>query len=192
MDYGLPKTVNICGTEFAVRYDYRVILEIFEVLNEPDISDQERALAVLQIFYVEWQEIPDYEAAIKECINFINCGRTEEPGKKQPQLVNWEQDYQIIVAPINRVLGYEIRAKEYDPETNTGGVHWYTLVSAYMEIGGDCLFSQVVRIREKKAKGKPLDKAEKEFYRKNRELVDIKRHYTEADDELIEYWTGKK
>ena len=103
--------------------------------------------------------------------------------------MDWSQDFQLIVAPINRVLGYEIRSKEYDSNTNTGGVHWWTFLSAYQEIG-DCLFAQVVRIREKKAKGKALDKSDRDFYRKNRDLVDIKVHYTEIEDELVKQWTG--
>ena len=36
MSYGLPKSVEIDGQEFAIRYDYRVILDIFEAMNDPD------------------------------------------------------------------------------------------------------------------------------------------------------------
>ena len=35
MEYGLPKSVEIGGTKFEIRYDFRVILEIFEALNDP-------------------------------------------------------------------------------------------------------------------------------------------------------------
>lgn len=189
MGYGLPKSVNIGGEDFSIRYDYRVILDIFEAINDPDLNDEERALAVLQMFYPDFDRIEDYDAAIRECLKFINGGKEEETGKKQPQLVCWEQDFPHIVAPVNRVLGEEIRAVEYDIEMNTGGLHWWTFLSAYYEIG-DCLFAQIVRIREKKAKGKKLDKSEQEFYKKNRDIIDIKRHYTEAEDDIIKAWTG--
>ena len=36
MSYGLPKSVDIDGQEFAIRYDYRVILDIFEAMNDPE------------------------------------------------------------------------------------------------------------------------------------------------------------
>ena len=49
MSYGLPKSVEINGKEFAIRYDYRVILDIFEAMNDPDSSEEDRALDVLQI-----------------------------------------------------------------------------------------------------------------------------------------------
>lgn len=189
MSYALPKSVVIGGRDFPIRYDYRVILDIFEAMNDPELTDQERALAVLQMFYVDFDAIEDYEAAIRECFWFINGGKYEESSKKKPRLVAWEQDFPYIAAPINRVLGYEIRAVEYDPETNTGGLHWWTFLSAYMEIG-DCLFAQVVGIRSKKARGKKLDASDQEFYRRNRDLVDIKARYTEAEEELLKQWTG--
>ena len=189
MKYGLPKSVEIDGQEFAIRYDYRVILDIFEAMNDPELSDQERAFAMLQVFYVDFELLTNYEAAIKECIRFINGGQEEKAGKKSPNLVSWEQDFSLIVAPVNRVLGYETRAVEYDEDNNTGGLHWWTFLSAYYEIG-DCLFAQVVRIREKKAKGKKLDKSEQEFYRKNRDLVDLKTNYTEVENDLVKMWTS--
>lgn len=189
MSYALPKSVVIGGRDFPIRYDYRVILDIFEAMNDPELTDQERALAVLQMFYVDFDAVEDCEAAIRECFWFINGGKYEDSSKKKPRLVAWEQDFPYIAAPINRVLGYEIRAVEYDPETNTGGLHWWTFLSAYMEIG-DCLFAQVVGIRSKKARGKKLDASDQEFYRRNRDLVDIKARYTEAEEELLKQWTG--
>lgn len=189
MSYGLPKSVEIDGQEFEIRYDFRVILEIFEALNDPELDDQDRALTVLQIFYVDFENLTDYDAAIRQCFRFINGGEESPAERKNSKLVDWELDFPRIIAPVNRVLGYEARAKEYDSESNSGGLHWWTFLSAYLEIG-DCLFAQIVRIREKKAKGKTLDKSDREFYRKNRDLIDIKTHYTEAEDSLMKLWAG--
>ena len=50
------------------------------------------------------------------------------------------------------------------------------------------MFAQIVRIRSLKAKGKKLDKADQEFYRENRRLIDIKQKYTEADELAISKW----
>ena len=43
-----------------------------------------------------------------------------------------------------------------------------------MEIG-DCLFSQVVNIRQKKAKHKKLEKWEKEFLNANKDLITLQK-----------------
>ena len=44
----------------------------------------------------------------------------------------------------------------------------------------------------KKAKGKSLDKSDREFYRKNRDIIDIKHTYSEAENKLVSFWTGAK
>ena len=190
MGYELPTSVEIDGLEFAIRTDFRVILDIFAALDDSELNDQERAFAVLQMFYPDFDELVNYDAAIKELFKFINGGTEDVDQRRRPKLVDWQQDSQYIIAPINHVIGTEIRAIPYDMETNTGGLHWWTFLAAYTEIG-DCLFAQIVRIRDQKARGKKLDKSDQEFYKKNREIVDIKRRYTPEEDEFIKKWTGR-
>ena len=188
MYYELPTSVTVHGEEFPVRYDYRAVLDIFAAIADPELNDRERAEAVLGIFYPDAERITDPGEALRQCFRFISMGE-EDGGRKEPRLVDWEKDFPLIVAPVNRVLGYEIRAVPYDGENNTGGVHWYTFLGAYYEIGGDCTFAQVVGIRDKLRRHKKLDKAEQAWYRKHRQMVDIKTKYTEAEEELVSAWT---
>jgi hypothetical protein len=74
-------------------------------------------------------------------------------------------------------------------ENNTGGLHWWTFLAAYMEMGGDCLMSQIVHIRDKQAHGKPLDKQERQWLRRNRNLVELRPKFTSAEEDLIKKWT---
>ena len=189
MLYTLPKSVEIDGTEFPIRYDFRCILDIIEAMNDPDLSDDDKALATLQIFYPDYEAIKNYDEALKQCFWFIDCGDTR-PRKKKPRLIDWESDFEYIIAPVNRVLGYEARAVEYNAQENTGGLHWWTFVSAYMEIGGDCLLSTIVSIRDKQARGKKLEKYEREWARNNADLLRIKQRFSESDDEMLKQWTG--
>lgn len=188
MNYDLPKTLNICGTEYNIRYDYRCILEICAAMEDPELDKQDKAIVALVIFYPDFEDMPPehYQEAVNKCFWFISGGE-EDQGKKGPKLVSWDQDIKYIIAPVNKVLGQEIRAIQYDAKTNTGGLHWWTFLSAYLEIG-DCVFAQIVRIRNLKAKGKKLDKADQEWYRQNRHLVDIKQTFTETENEILKEW----
>lgn len=185
MEYTLPKTAHVNGREYSIRSDYREILDICEALTDPELTGQEKAEVMLGIFYPDLEDIPpeDLQEAAKQCVWFINCGETEKRQRPAPKLMDWSQDFRYIAAPINRVLGKEIRELEY--------LHWWTFISAYYEIG-DCLFAQIVRIRSLKVRGKPLDKAEQEWYRENRDLVDLKTTITEAENEVLNAWLGKK
>ena len=188
MNYYLPKTVTVGGEILQIRYDFRVILEILEMLNDPDLEAADKAEALIDMFYVNPEEITNAKEAVEQCYTFIDMG--ERNDTKSPRLVDWEQDFNYIIAPINRVLGREVREIPYDIETNTGGLHWWSFMGAYMEIGSDCMFSQIVSIRDKRARGKKLEKYEKEWLRRNIQLVDFKHKYSEAENELSKQWMG--
>ena len=46
----------------------------------------------------------------------------------------------------------------------------------------------MVSIRDKKARGKSLDKQERDFYRRNRDIVDLKTTYSETEADLLAAW----
>lgn len=192
----LPKNLDVCGVSYEIRSDYRAVLDICTVLSDPELNDQDKAIASLDILYpafagstIEGKGKPEtvlmppehYHEAIKQCFWFINCGMTAS-GKRRPKLVDWEKDFKYIVAPVNRVCGKEIRSVEY--------MHWWTFIATYQEIG-DCTFAQMIRIRERLAKGKALDKTDREWYRQNRDIVDLKAVYTAQENKTLSKWMGK-
>lgn len=184
MIYGLPKSLEISGEEYGIRSDYRDILDIMEILNDVDITDHERGYLALMFFYEDFEKIPpqNYREAVEKCFWFISGGKPEA-GRKSPRLVDWEKDFPHIVSPVNHVIGYEIRAVEY--------LHWWTFLAAYMEIK-ECVFSQIVRIRNLQAKGKPLDKQDREWYRQNADLVRIPTKLSREEREYLEKMSGSR
>lgn len=182
--YTLPKAVDVDGTMYAIRSDYRAVLDIITALSDPELDGEAKGAALLTIFYPDFAQIPpeSWPKAVDRCMWFISGGREDRDTKNRPQLISWAQDFPLIVGPVNRAIGGEIREMP--------SLHWWTFLSAFAEIG-DCTFAQVVRIRERKATGKALDKTEREWYRKNRHLVDIKRVYTDAENDILEAWSGK-
>lgn len=182
MNYNLPLSLEICGVEYEIRSDYRNVLDIYEALNDSELSEKERSFAALYILYPDFENMPPehYEEAAKKLLWFINCGQEDDNESKQPKLMDWEQDFPLIVAAINQMVGYDIR----DPKVY---MHFWTFISYYQDIK-DCLFAQVVSIRYKLIKGKKLDKQEQEFLRHNRKLVEFKRKYTAADEDLLKQW----
>ena len=192
MIYDLPKTVIVDGAELPIRYDYRVILTILEMLGDPDLPDTAKAEGMIELFFVEPEKVHHARAAVEACYDFIDMGEADD--KKSPRVMDWEQDFRYIVAPVNRVLGYECRDVPYDFDANTGGLHWWTFMAAYMEIGGDCMFSQIVSIRDKLARGKKLEKYERDWLSRNRRIVDLRQKMSQAENDLASAWMsgGKK
>lgn len=176
----LPVSAEVGGVEYDIRSDYRAALDLCAALSDPELDGQERAAVALEIFYPDAAAIPPehYEEAVAQCLRFLSGGVEEEP-RPGPRLVDWSQDFPYIAAPINRVMGQEIRSAEY--------LHWWTFLAAYYEIG-ECTFSQIVSIRDKLARGKALDKSERAWYARNRHLVDFKRKYTEREEAVLSPW----
>lgn len=185
MNYSLPTSLEVNGTEYAIQSDFRAVLDILTALSQSDMTGQEKTLACLGVFYPDLDEMPvsDYQEALQACFRFIDKAPESKKQKKEPQIMSWEQDFDMIIAPVNRIAGCEIRSLPY--------LHWWTFLSYYQEIG-DCLFAQVVHIRDKKARGKTLDKQEREFYRNNREIIDLKTTYTESEKDVLAAWGIKK
>lgn len=190
MIYDLPVSVTVQGTEHPIRTDFRVMLDICSALTDPELNEEEKAAVCLDLFYPEVEKIPtDHLAeALERCFWFLSYGEQEQR-QKGPKLMDWEQDFQYIVAPVNRVAGQDIRAIPYDRHTGQGGLHWWTFLSYYYEIGGDCVFAQIVRIRDLLARGKQLDKHDAEWYRRNRHLVVLKTQYSQEEDAAVRAWT---
>ena len=67
MDLSLPKSLDICGTEYAIRYDFRVILEICAAMEDPELDKQDKAIVAMVIFYPDFEDMPPehYQEAIK-------------------------------------------------------------------------------------------------------------------------------
>lgn len=169
----LPTSLMIGEVAFRIRCGWRAILDIFSAQSDPDMDPEMCNEVLLKIFYPDWQQIPQYmiPEALKKAQEFMDCGHLPSEIPK-PRLVDWEQDAAIIFPSINKVAGREVRL---DPE-----IHWWTFHGWYMAIEGG-LFSTVLHIRQKQAKGKPLDKWDKEFFQDNRELVEIKKPLTAED-----------
>ncbi len=177
--FALPDSVTISGAEYPVRTDFRVILEIFVMLDDPDLTDSDKTEALLRMFYAE--RPPDAEAALHAFTDFVDPRHGSQSKKSSGRLIDWQQDFDLMVAPINHILGFECRAAEY--------LHWRTFLSAYLEIPPESVFARVLRIREKLRTGKKLEKNERSWYHKNRELVHLKPKFSQSEETILKEWT---
>lgn len=178
--FDLPTSVTVSGCEYPMRTDFRVILEIFIMLDDPDLTDADKTAALLRIFYVN--RPPDAKAALQAFTDFVDPRHSQKgERKKQSPLIDWQQDFDLMVAPINHILGFECRSVDF--------LHWHTFLAAYLEIPPESVFARVLRIREELRSGKKLEKYERTWYNKNRDLVHLKPKLSQAEEELIEAWT---
>jgi hypothetical protein len=178
--YDYPLTV-LNGEKMLVirsKCDYRVVLDVINALNDNELTDEEKAQCGLVIFYENYEEIQDPQEALKDMMTIISYGDdVEKSQQEKPQLMDWNKDFKYIAPPISRILGYDVRTPEKY-------CHFWTFISAYMEIG-ECQFSTIISIRSKRAKNQKLEKWEEEYVRENPELFEIKQKFTKEEEEFF-------
>ena len=149
------------------------------MLDDPDLSDADKTEALLRMFYVNHP--PDAEAALQAFTDFVEPRHGSKAKKSSGRLIDWSQDFDLMVAPINHILGYECRSANY--------LHWRTFLAAYLEIPPESVFARVLRIREKLRTGKKLEKYERTWYNKNRDLVHLRPKFSKAEEAILSVWT---
>ena len=173
----LPQALTIGGKEYEICSDFRIALLIFEAYDDPDLSPFDKAAVMLDSLFAYPEDIPSehLQEACAAASWFLDGGKEETEGKsttvepKSARLFSWTQDEQMIFSAINKVAGCEVRLLPF--------LHWWTFLGYFSEMG-EGLFTTVVSIRQKQAQRKPLEKWEKQFYEKNKDLVDIRKKYS--------------
>ena len=167
----LPKEAVIGGKTYGIHTDFREIIEIFACLQNEDLPEFLRWRIALNLFYDGEISDEDFAEAAEYFRWFIHCGQPEQkdPG---PVLLDWETDAQIIVADVNKVAGREIREAKH--------LHWWTFYGLFQSIGEGNL-SLLVGIRDKLNRGKKLEQHEKEYYRRNKDRVKLRKKYSASE-----------
>lgn len=176
--FTLPTTVKNGENVLKIRRecDYRIVLRVIEILNDPDFDEYEKAECSLRYFYENPSDIVDAESALSDMMQIINGGEVVKNHVKESPIMDWAHDFSKIAPPVSRVLGYDVRREEC--------THFWSFLGAYREIG-ECSFSTIISIRRKRMKGKALDKWEQEIYRENKEAIDLPMRLTPEEEEFL-------
>ncbi|MDE7098781.1 MAG: bacteriophage Gp15 family protein [Ruminococcus sp.] len=173
----LPESLEIGGKLYKINADFRVILNIFQAFDDPELTEREKCFVCMKNLFADFESIPekDLQTAINQAYWFVGGGNMPEKNDVQKaKIIDWEQDESLYFPAINKVAGFETRAVKF--------LHWWTFLGYFNEIG-EGLFSQILHIRSKKSDGKKLEKWEKEFLQKNKNIVEIRKKYTQEEIE---------
>lgn len=181
MIYNLPTSVEIDGIGYEIRSDYRAVLDILTALSDNDLKNAEKINVLLNIFYGD--EIPEnIGEAVQKCFGFISRNQPESDSRSTaPRLMDWQKDFNFIADAIMLKCGVDVRSVSY--------MHWWTFVGYYLNIG-DCFFAQIISLRKKLKKNQKLDAIDKEFYRDNKQIVDLPERLTAEDAAVLSEWLG--
>ena len=178
----LPESLEIDGIDYPIDADFRNILQIFLAFEDETLSDREKGFICLSRLFGDASQIPkkSIQQAYEAALNFLNYGNAGDTKEHRQKLMDWSKDESIVFPAINKAAGCEVRALPF--------LHWWTFMGYYQSIDPESLMGVVLSIRQKKQKGKKLEKWEKEFEQNNRELCELipKKARLSPEDEIKE------
>lgn len=170
--FDLPTSVEFGGRRWEINTDFRDVLLILEAFEDPDLTEWEKALICIRNLYRSRDIPPEQtQAAFDAALEFIDHFSAKDDGHS-PRTMDWTQDGPLIFPAVNRVAGFETRSAEY--------IHWWTFMGWFMEIR-DSTYATVLGLRNKRTRGKKLEKHEQEFWRENKGICELKTRYTEEE-----------
>lgn len=182
IETNLPFFLPVDGEEKEIYSDFRDVIKILIALKDGEVPNCERNFILLNNLYVDdWTAFTDIDEALKQAVWFIDCGKEyKEISENSPQIIDWEQDYSLICAAVNKNVNVlDVRQLKY--------MHWWTFCDYFGE-RGECRISTFAEIRDKMNRGKKLEKYEKEILRENREQIII---HDKADKDIEQELWGE-
>ena len=186
----IPTSITVDDKTYNIRKkgDYRMVFDTMDALNDVELSNDEKVISALMIFYEGMDDIESvlynthtknlYESMLK----FMEAG--DNSGlKTNHKLIDWKKDETLIASGINEVIKQEVRTIPY--------LHWWTFISYFMAIRDGSL-PYVVGIREKMVTGKKLEKSEREFMNKNPNYFTFVNSMQEQEQIIHEIWNVSK
>lgn len=99
----LPLSLLVAGEERAINCDFRDIIVICNAFNDPELTSSDKNLVMLNNLYVDnWMEFGNVEEAIKQASWFIDWGKEYKEAENLPKIMDWEQDFNMIVAAVDK------------------------------------------------------------------------------------------
>ena len=134
-----PKAIEINGLEYAIHTEYETALACFKCINDPDITEIERAMGVLGLLYME--QPTDEAAALRLAVKFLSLGKEPDgdaEDDRHPDM-DYEQDMHYIRASFRSVYGIDLK--------QTPEMHWWEFSELLSGLTDDCVLNRIRDIR---------------------------------------------
>lgn len=161
-----PTSVEINGKEYALNTDFRVGLKCILAWEDPELTAREKTLVMLRLLYKEIP--PDTQKACELAVYFLNCGEEKDDGEAAESPVrrvySFTKDAKYIYSAIRQTHGIDLETVKH--------LHWWKFCYFFLDLDPDCMFQQMLHLRQQKQRGK-LTKEEQAIYYRLRDILDL-------------------
>lgn len=158
-----PTKAEIDGKEYPINTDYKTCLRCFEVLEDKDITDYERALAIVYLLFGE-VDINKTDLFLDKVKIFLQCGETLEEQESKKKDMCFVQDKKYIVPSF--LYDYGVNLANED-------LHFWNFIELLQGLSEYCILSRIRNLRNIDL-SKIEDPKEREEIRKEQQRFALK------------------
>lgn len=174
-----PEYIEIDGSEYKIDTDYRTALACFRAINDDEINDTERSLAIVSLLLGEDFPFELIDKAVPKCIIYLRCGREQNVGEESIDM-DYEQDKGRIMASFRSCYQMNI-AKE--------NVHWWEFNDLIEGLKEDDILSRVRSIRNANPNDIKDEKERQNLIKAQEHLaLKIKEKKSPEQEEIDKFW----
>ena len=172
-----PEYMTIQGKDYKINTDYRVALACFKAINDIEIDDISRMIAVVTLLLGKDFPLKLIGEALDKCATYLRCG--EDRNTKQDELdMDYEQDKGYLMASFMSCYHIDITKEK---------LHWWAYNDLITGFGEDDIMSRVRYIRNYDLSELKNIKDREKMIKAKKE-VELKIPKTKNQKELDKFW----
>lgn len=172
-----PEYMSIGGKDYKINTDYRVALACLKAINDEEIKDIERMIAVVTLLLGKDFPFKLMGEAIEKCAIYLRCGKKHNPKQEEIDL-DYGQDKGYLMASF---------MSRYHIDINKEKLHWWAYNDLIAGFGEDEIMSKIRYIRNYDLND-IKDTKERDKMREAKEEVKLKRRKTKEEKEIDKMW----
>ena len=175
--YSLPEGISIDGIFYAVNTDFKIWLEIAEIISSKELNIFEKAEKTLALCYKD--SLPQtFNAAINGMFEFYRCAKESTPqgatSIHEKPVIDLVHDRDMIAAAF---------LHDYNIDLFTMPLHWWKFKALLSSLSEENKIVKVMGYRAINI-GDIKDKEQKKFYKKMKSLYSLPDNRSEEEKEI--------
>lgn len=175
-----PEYIEVDDKQYKINTDYRVALSCFEAINDINISDTERIIAIAVLLLGKDFPIEKIDKAIEKCYVYLRCGKEQNQDISEIDM-DYDQDKRYISSSF---------MSRYHININKVKMHWWLYNDLIEGFGEDDVLSRVRYIRNLDINDFK-DKKDRDKVIKAKSQVKLKERKTKEEIELDKWWNDQ-
>ncbi len=175
----LPDYVTIDNRNYPVRTDFRVWLEVDEVINSPEFLPEEKLIILIRLCFdsEKCRSLPPCADKIMPALcNFYMCGMSPNKAEeaKKARVFSFSEDAEYICAAFLAQYGIDLLSVPY--------LHWYKFSALFKALDDNSRLMKIISWRSINL-ADIKDSEKRKYYRRLKEIYALSDNRTASEKE---------